>query len=496
MKRLPHNFITMKPTKSMKKNLLFLGTVLCLTAFSCVDGYHDNVVWSSSVHNITLESPAADQITIQFSADGTGQTITWPLVTGAGGYRVTVYNVDDPVNPILVGEENEVVDGVTTVRPATEDTRYKVVIKTLGNPKNNNLEAASSTEKLYDNLLPVTAVIPDGTNLKDYFTTNPIPSSATELCYELVSGGTYTMSGNVSMGQTKVTIRGNKISHPKITVTDGSFVNKGVGFKLKFIDLDYANFTGGSTNAVILMDVNFPTTGLSTTGYQVIPTSTPIAIQSCKITGLKYFLFYDSSKKYAIGSFLIKDCIIGRNVNQTVAEIRFGAGIVKDLAITKSTIYSEVAAGSNRFCQIYAGAKVTDVKPATETWTSGSLTITNCTFYQSDKTSDSFNSNGALKQLGDKITIMNNIFVDSYNQYAIRRFRSSSNNPTFTGGYNSYWFDGNFPTTEETNAQGDNSGTIIKINPQLTYLGNAQFTLAGPDQIAARIGDPRWLPAL
>jgi hypothetical protein len=205
-------------------------------------------------------------------------------------------------------------------------------------------------------------------------------------------------------------------------------------------------------------------------------------------------LFYDNGKKYAIGSFLIKDCIIGRIVNQAAAEIRFGASIVKDLTITKSTIYSEVAAGSSRFCQISAGAKVTDVKPSSETWASGNLTITNCTFYQSNKTSDSFNSNGALKQLGDKITIMNNIFVDSFNQYAIRRFRSSSNNPTFTGGNNSYWFDGIFPTTEETHAQGDNSGTIIKTNPQLTYLGNAQFTLAGPDQLAARTGDPRWLP--
>lgn len=485
----------MKPTNSKKKSLLFLGAVLCLIAFSCVDGYHDEVLWSSSVRNVTLESPAADQITIAFSADGTGQTIVWPLVPGAGGYRVTVYNADNPDSLVVIGEENELIDGISTTRPATEDTRYKVVVKTMGNPKNNNVEAVSATEKNYDNLLAVTAVIPDGTNLKDYFTANPIPASATELCYELVAGGNYTMSGNVSIGQTTVTIRGDKVAHAKIAVTDGSFVNGGAGFKLKFIDMDYAGFVGIATNAVIQMDVNIPVTGLSVGGYIVVPTTTPIAIQSCKITGLKYYLFYDNGKKYAIGTFLIKDCIIGRSVNQNAAEIRFGAGMVKDLTITKSTIYSEVAAGSNRFCQISGGAKVSDIKPATETWANGSITITNCTFYQSNKTSDSFNSNAALKQLGDKITVMNNIFVDSFNQYAIRRFRSSSNNPTFTGGYNSYLFDGIFPTTEETHAQGDNSGTIIKTNPQLSYLGNALFKLEGPDQIAARTGDPRWLPA-
>lgn len=485
----------MKPTKSNKKSLLFLGAVLCFTAFSCVDGYHDDVVWSSSVKNAQLESPAGDQITVNFSADGTSQTIKWPLVPGAGGYKVTVYNVDDPANPVLIGEENEVVDGISTTRPSTEDTRFKVVIKTLGNTKNNNLEAVAPTEKAYDNMLAVTAVIPDGTNLTEYFTANSIPDTTAELCYELVASGNYTMSGNVSIGKSTVTIRGDKVAHPKITVTDGSFVNGGAGFKLKFIDMDYVNFAGLSTNAVILMDVNIPTTGLSTGGYWVVPTTMPIAIQSCKITGLKYYLFFDNNKKYAIGTFLIKDCIIGRTVNNTQAEIRFQAGTVKDLTITKSTIFSEDTIGSNRFIQISTNVKVTDVKPATETWASGSLNITNCTFYQSNKTSDSFNSNAPMKQLGDKITVMNCIFVKSFNQYAIRRFRSSSNNPTFTGGNNSYWYNGIFATTEETHAQGDNSGTIIKTDPQLTYLGNAQFTLAGPDQIAARTGDPRWLPA-
>jgi len=484
----------MKPTKSKKKYHLFFGAVLCLIALSCVDGYHDDVQWSSSVHNATLESPAANQISIQFSADGTSQTIQWPLVPGAGGYQVTVYNADNPDSLFVIGQENELIDGISTKRPATEDTRYKVVIKTMGNPKNNNAEAQSATEKAYDNMLAVTAIIPDSTNLNSYFTANPIPDSTTELCYELVPNGHYTMNGNVSTGLTTVTIRGDKVAHPYIAVTDGSFVNRGAGFKLKFIDMDYSGFVGTATNAVIQMDVNIPTTGLSTGGYMVVPTTKPIAIQTCKITGLKYYLFYDNSKKYAIGNFLIKDCIIGRSVNQNAAEIRFGAGIVKDLTITKSTIYSEVAAGSNRFIQISAG-NVSLVKPATETWANGSLTVTNCTFYQSNKTSDSFNSNGAMRQAGDKITIMNSIFVNSFNQAAIRRFRSSNFTPTFTGGYNSYWFDGVFPTNEETHAQGDNSGTIIKTDPQLTYLGNAQFKLEGASQLSARTGDPRWLPA-
>jgi hypothetical protein len=484
----------MKYTFFVKCGMIPLFVSLLLST-SCIDGYKDDVVWTSNVRNATLESPAADQINVKFSADGTEQTIEWPLIPGAGGYEVSVYNNDDPNNPVVIGEEKQIVDGISVKRPSTEDTRYKVVIKTLGNSKNNNKEAPTATEKVYDNMLAVTAVIPSGTSLTEYFTANPIPASTTELCYELVAGGNYTMTGNVPIGLTSVTFRGDKVVHPILNVTNGSFVNDGAGFKLKFIDIDYSNFSGTASNAVLLMNATLnPNAPLSEGGYLVVPTTSPIAIQSCKITGLKYYLFHDGNNKYAIGTLLIKDCIIGRSLNQNAAEVRFQSGMVKDMTITNSTLYSEQADGSNRFIQISSG-NVSSVKPATETWANGSLTITNSTFYQLDKTSHSFNSNGAWRQAGDKITIQKSIFVDSFNQEAIRRFRSSNNTPVFTGGYNSYWFNGAFPTNEETHAQGDSSGTIINTDPQLTYLGNGEFKLEGSAQIAARTGDPRWLPA-
>jgi hypothetical protein len=484
----------MKQNRLKKASMLLLCAVM-LFFVSCIDGYKDDVVWTSNVKNVTLGSPAADKISIKFSADGSEQTIEWPLVPGAGGYLVSVYNNDDPDNPVAIGEENQIVDGVYVKRSATEDTRYKVVIKTLGNPKNNNQEAETATEKVYDNMLPVTAVIPTGTNLTEYFTANPIPASETELCYELEAGGNYTMTDNVPIRLTSVTIRGDKVDRPVLSVTNGSFVNDGAGFKLKFIDIDYSGFSGVAANAVLLMNSTLnPDVPLSEGGYLVVPTTSPIAIQSCKITGLKNYLFFDNNNKYAIGTLLIKDCIIGRSVNQNAAEIRFQSGMVKDMTITNSTLYSEQADGSNRFIQISAG-HVGNVKPAAETWANGSLTITNSTFYQLDKTSHSFNSNGAWRQSGDKITIQKCIFVDSFNKEAIRRFRSSNNTPVFTGGDNSYWFDGDFPANEETHAQGDTSGTIIKSDPQLTYLGNGIFKLEGAAQIAARTGDPRWLPA-
>jgi hypothetical protein len=167
-----------------------------------------------------------------------------------------------PNNPIVIGEENEIVDGKTTTA-FSEDTKYKVVIKALGNEKNNNKEAQTASEKAYDNLLPVTAVIPNNTNLTEYFKPILFPEGTTELCYELEAGGSYTMTGNISQGRTAGNFPKQQSNHATIAVTDGSFVNGGAGLKFKFLDMDYSGFTGTSSNAVILMDPNFPTTNLT-----------------------------------------------------------------------------------------------------------------------------------------------------------------------------------------------------------------------------------------
>ncbi|MDR0541231.1 MAG: DUF4957 domain-containing protein [Dysgonamonadaceae bacterium] len=483
----------------LKKGSMGLLCAVMLFFMSCVEGYKDDITWASSVKNATLESPAADKITVKFSADGTEQTIEWPLVPGAGGYLVTVYNMDDPDNPVVIGEENQVVDGVSVKRPSTDDTRYKLVIKTLGNGKNNNKEALTATEKSYNNMLPVTAVIPAGTNLTDYFTANPIPASDTELCYELVSGGNYTMTGNVSTGSTRVTIRGDKVDHPVVTMTDGSFVVGAAGFVLKFIDIDYSGFIGTSGNSIILMDANFPASGLTEAGYAMIPTTQPIAIQSCKITGLQYYLFYDNNKKYAIGTFLIKDCIVGANTGTFGnALVRFQAGMVKDWTVTNSTFYNEQAPSnsSNRFCQISSG-NVTSVKATTEQWLSGSMSITNCTFWQAGKTAQSFNSNGAMGNSSDKVTVQKCIFVDCYEVgRIISRFRRGNTSAIFTGGENSQWYDGKLFSEANTGSQDITADVnYLTTDPKLTYLGNGQFKMEGAEQISKRTGDPRWLSA-
>jgi hypothetical protein len=500
------NALFMKNSFLRRRTLSLMSLVVMFLFVSCIDGYEDDKAWSSGVENASLESPAADKISIVPSADGSKLKISWPVVPGAGGYEFSLYIVDDPENPVLVGEEKQVIDGCAAEREMREDTYYRAEIRALGNSKFNNKEAAQPTQVQYNNLLPVTAVIPSGTNLTDYFASNPIQETTEHLCYELEAGGTYTVNGNVSIGRTQTTIRGNKVNHPTISLTNGSFVNSGAGMVLKFLDIDCSDFVGTPTsNAIILMDSNFDGDLAATQsdgGYIVMPTTSPVAIQSCEIKGLKQYLFWDNNKKYAIGTFLIKDCIVGQNTSTfNQATIRFQSGMVKNMTFTASTFYNElVGNSSNRICQISSG-NYNNVKPKMEVWANGELTITNSTFYQFSKGAQSFNSNGAMGQSVDKIIIQNCVVVDSGEHASsassngfVRRWRRGNTTAGFTAGNNSYWYNGAFPPGEVGSGR-DDSGTHMESDPGLTYLGDGKFAMTGSVQIARRTGDPRWLPA-
>jgi len=113
----------------MKKDHLFYrrtnGAILFIIVLlfsSCIDGYEDDELWSSGVENITLESPNVEDVTITPSADGSTLNFQWPVVMGAGGYEFSLYIVDDPNNPVAVGEEKQIIDGTTVQREMKEDT--------------------------------------------------------------------------------------------------------------------------------------------------------------------------------------------------------------------------------------------------------------------------------------------------------------------------------------------------------------------------------------
>lgn len=468
----------------MKIKIRPIVSILCvmiaLLITSCVDGFKENEVFSSDVKNATLVSPDS----IAFTPDGVGTTltITWPVVHGAGGYQVTFYKVDDPANPVVIGTENQVVDGCSVKRSIAEDTKYKVVIKTLGNTQFNNKDAVAVKEAAYSTLLPVTDTIKSGADLSVYFASKPIPSSTTELVYQLEAGGTYTMSGNVSIPLTNVTIRGDKVNRPTVTMSAGAFVSDGAGFKLKFIYFDCAGFTGKS-----LLAYN-PIQNSAAVSNGWVTVTSPVAIQSCLITGLTKELLDDNNKKYAVQNFLVKDCIVQQNsTNQYF--IYMQGGIIKDLLISNSTIYNKQSSTAN-FIQYNAANRIT--ANAAWNWASASVTAENSTFWQVAKAGQMANYAG-IAQKGNNLNIQKCIFVDCGNLAVVRRFAGGNTNMTRTLGYNTYWFGGVFAAAEiATNY--DNSSTHIDTDPLLENPANGDFIVGGAAQISNRNGDPRWLP--
>lgn len=492
----------------MKKDLLHSLTrrggvilaVFMLLFTSCAIG-HDDETFSSDVRNTQLESPNLENLKLSVSTNSDGEEefrFEWPVIQGAGGYEFTLYNVDDPDNPVVVGEEKEIIDGCVVKRKKADDTKYKVVVLALGSEKYNNKTALESSSRSFQTLITTYQTIPSGTDLSKYFTQNPIPAlsdlplpedgqAIEEIAYQLEANGEYTMSSDVALKLTPLTIRGDKINRAKLTVKgNSSFISDGAGFKLKFIDIDMTDYTGKG----FITYNETQNTSVVTNGWVAVEGSSQIV--SCNITNLSKPILYEYKKKYGLREFIFNDCIIEQNLSAEELFINFEAGAIKDLRMINSTFYNKTQK-SNIWIK-YGGVRFDkeDNRP-NPAWAEAGVTIINSTFWQVAYGKQIFNSNGFGKK-ANYITIQRSIFVDSGSGQVVRRFANSNNrDPKFTLGQNTYWYKGETPS-EETKY--DTSGTHFGSDPQLKDPANGDFTVTGADQLTARTGDPRWLPVL
>lgn len=479
----------------MKNNHLFLKknmygmifTIVVLFLSSCIDGYKDDWTFSSDVRGVTLESPKVDGITFTPSADGSSITVKWPVVHGSGGYEFSMYIVDDPEKPIAVGEEKETVDGCSVKRDLKEDTKYKMVIKTLGNTNYENKDAVSATEVSYTTLIPTYATIPQG-DIADWFANNPIPTDkeGEELAYVLEADGNYTMSAPIDFGKQKVTFRGEKVGHAKIVCGDKGRISTTAGLKIKFIDFDCSAIDGASSDASLLLFSSTPDSEIKGTGdYYII--NDPVVFQTCNIKGLQRHLVYDNKKKYCPATLLITDCVVELNTTQEQAVIYFNQGFVNDLTFQNSTFWHKGLKNNNYLVQ-YNGSG----RPTRAGFATGSINYYNNTFYHVCYNKQWGNYNGFAGQSCVNWNMLNNIFLDSGKGEVVRRFLGGrKDQPTAKFAQNTYWYNGEFPTGE---LEYDKSGTHFATDPQLKNPVNGDFSVQGAEQLSARTGDPRWLP--
>lgn len=472
-----------------KVRLLSVIAVGAVLLSSCAqDGFDDDERWTSSVTGVTLVSPTADEISVSASADGSQTVISWPVVKGAGGYECTVMDVTDAENPAVVdGIQNSVIDRCQIAVTRVADHNYTFSIKVLGNDKLNNTGAEAATQLTFNSFTAALATIPEG-DITAFIAENPMPDEAkeTEMAYDLIAGGHYTMSGSVDFGNKRVQLRTTDQNNPAtITMTGNASISTATGLSIKNVNFDcsastdpfiaYSETPDESTMGVISGSQNY---------YDI---QQSLLIENCKITGVNDYFIYDNNIKYCVGTAIIRNCVVQLTGSDVSGVIRFQGGYINDLTIDKSTFYGTAGADAKYFVQ-YNNSGRNDRGG----YASNSITYSNCTFYNVAYSGQWGNYNGFAGRSTSYWNMTDCIFVNCGSNQITRRFlggRTNSANRNFVN--NTYMYDGEFENTSGY----DDSATAIESDPMFADPANGNFTVGGSDQKTKRTGDPRWLPA-
>lgn len=462
--------------------LLAAGLFLFYSCTQSID--EDN--FDPGVHDTTLAPPA---ITASANADGTKTVLSWPVVMGAGGIKLSLYDINEPSNPVAVVTDT-IIDGSTCEFPRAEDTNYKLLVQALGNKKYNNKDS-EETEFLFTSIVAKIneAPIPAGTDLTQWFAENRtlIEAQTEEFAVELTGGETYTMSGSVHLGSHLFTLRSSdKNNLPTIEMgTTAGFVTE-TGLKIKHINWDCTNMTDKSSS--IIAYAKEPTIA-KTQNHYLIPKGFPIVLQNCYVKNLKTHIFYDNDAAWAVYTQIIKNCVIELdqktmdNNNANVAHNN--TGFCFDFEVLNSTIYSTTAS-SKTFLVSYSGTRPNQI--CNGMYPTNDIKILNSTFVNVSNKNYIANYGRLAGQKMCQLTISDCIFVDSSNNAVARGFMANGNdNMTWSITNCCYWYNGQVGDT------GRPRGTRVEADPQLTQTPEGIYKVGGAEVRAAGIGDPRGL---
>ncbi len=472
---------------------LFATAALSTACLSCTEGYDLDAPFSPGVSDETLLSPPSDSIKCVLSATGEEVTVSWPVVMGAKGYSLSAFNTDDPSAPLALVQD-KFIDGCSFTMPVSEDTHYRFEVKTLGNADFQNNDAQEASSKDFSTLVKTYMTIPSGTDLTAFFNDNP-PSQADkkvdengnigELAYEMEAGGDYTISSPLDLSARKITLRGWKTNHAKVTFGPEGRIWTQNGLKLKFIDFDCSAFNAKDKNCCLYGLSNTPSDTITDhSNYKNFFIKEPIVLQSCNVRNLHNSLFFDNGKNYLLSNFVIKDVVC--QIDQEQISLNFSKTSWLNMKISQSTFYG--TGHKSTFFLSCNGERPVKLGTGSTKISAWSTTFENNTFYSLSYGQKRFITWNRYKgQAQHSFTVSKCIYVDcgvKGNPYG----DTDNGNMTKIFSLNTYWFDG-----EKAVAQYDNADNL-QTDPAFADPANGNFTVSGADQITARTGDPRWLP--
>lgn len=491
------------PLVSGIKSASLLLIALCIA--SCADVYDGNEKFESTVQNQQLLSPSDKDIKITASADGSSQTVTWPVVMGASGYMVSLKDVTNPTEPVTVVADS-IIDGCSVTFERAEDTNYELYITTLGNKELGNKDAHAATVVAFTTFLANFSTIPDGSDLKEYFDANPIPADSIgkHLVYDLAANGKYTLNGELNFGLQQVTLRTPSTQKATIVYGETAAIATNAGLVLKNIIIDGA--LQNQSNSSIIELCKEPDEAIKgLTGKDYYNILDPISIINCELENVNGFVFYDNNKKYATQNFLIKNTTIHLttciNTLASNAIINAYGGGIMHFKMENSTLWTTPDVEGQleqkyllRYNNSFRSDRVVD--PAVYLDNAIEVAMISSTFYNSFKSGHIANYDAIVNRTETSFNMTKCIFVDCGSGQIPRRFiKNYQSNPTYTWLYNTYWFNGASEVKEDgTGATDyDKSGTILSTDPAFVDPVNGDFTPTGAEQLSYATGDPRWL---
>lgn len=473
-----------------------VGGICCLSMVlfvgSCAGDGFDKETFSGGVTNTQLSSPKIDENSFSTLTNSDGSEnvkVTWSVVMGAGGYLFNVNIVDDPSNPIVVVKDS-VIDGSSAVFTKLEDTKYEVSVKALGNEKLHNTDAPSATEFAYSTLISA-VTIPAGQDIAEFVKANLQPSDK-EQGFELEAGKAYTLNDLVDFGINQITFRGDKAHRPTVVVgATGGIVTEG-GLKVKFINFDCSAMSAANSQVGLVTLGNAVTSGAPATekgGAYLI--SNPIIFQECNFKGVNNSIIYAGKDNgpWAVQDLRLTNCIAELNNGASSKPIiNFednGGRAIKSLTISKNTFYNLQTNSKAYFIRLNNASNARPDK----TWndTSGSVTITNNTFFQTMSNKDFANNMASVNTV--TTTIKNNIF---YNTYRVQKIvgnttKAIGDNYLFSSGATNV---GALDNTDKTYGTEEDPAFIgpVDQDPDQVNFVPASSTKA----YSNKAGDPRW----
>lgn len=470
----------------MKRTFRTLAKVslfaVAIVLYSCQRGDKCDEMFDPGVSGQVMTSPTAEEIIITPSEDGSRQTISWPLIKGAGGFDLKLY--EGSTGTLL---DSAIVDGSSFITSREEDMNYRLEIRTLGNARYNNTDAPEATEKLFSTFTPSYATIPDGTDLCQYFAENPAPIGTESSYYDLEGGGHYTVSDLLDFGASSVVLRSNsKTNYATITYGETGTIEFCAGFGTKYLNFDCS----ASSKPVFAFSAN-PSIEPDAEHNNHLQITVPFNIQCTDFTGVNNYFLFDNKLKYCLKTGIVNKAIVHlTSANMSTGalfQIYDGGGFINDFTVSNSTFYNTGESDQKYFVRYNNSGRADRAG-----YTSTKVTFTNNTFYNICYTGQWANYDGIVSKAETEFTIVKNIFYNCGSGQVPRRILKNTATK-FTVccifSNNTYWFDG---APEANNSQYD-SGYQLQGEPAFENAAEGNFKLGECEQKSMGTGDPRWL---